>query len=332
MSAVKKTVWVFALAILLLCFVVFYMVMQSRDLSLQPVIQNNNSEPVYLVSYADSADIFFQNRNAMNQSAINKGFDFIFNYRKELLDPNFIAYYADVFANQRGAGYWLWKPWIIMDTLQQIPENAILVYGDSNTLFKRPINDLIDVARKHDIILLQHPNLSRDQEAQLTTLEKLNCNSTECRKGPNVVACFMVLRNTAITRQFIYEWLENCKNREVFLRDDRESPELKEHLYDQPILGILAYHHRDKVKLLEYTFIRDNYIATAYRKPGLYEFYTQDAEIYKYSMLGRLEYKLSNTAPLVKLREYAYTKFKGFPWRATFFKKQDLEGKLVSPS
>lgn len=328
----KKVSFVLVLMLLLLMMIVFYVSMQSRDLSLQPVTKATSNAPVYLVSYADSADIFFQNRNAMNQSAINKGFDFIFNYRKEFLAPSFVAEYADVFANKRGAGYWIWKPWIILHTLEQIPENSILVYGDSNTLFKRPIVDLISVAQKHDIILLQHPNLSRDQEAQLTTLEKLNCNTTECRKGPNVVACFMVLRNTPTTRQFIAEWLENCKNREVFLRDDRESPELKEHLYDQPILGIMAYHHRDKVKLLEYTFIRDNYISTAYRKPGLYEFYTQDAEIYKYSLLGRLEYKLSNTAPLVKLREYAYTNFKGFPWRSRFFRQQDLEDKLLSPN
>lgn len=305
------------------------MIIQSRDLSLQQVTKATSSTPVYLVSYADSADIFFQNRNAMHQSAINKGFDFIFNYRRDLLDPDFVTEYEDVFANKRGAGYWIWKPWIILNTLEQIPENAILVYGDSNTLFKRPIDDLIAVAQKHDIILLQHPNLSREQEAQLTTLEKLNCNTNECRKGRNVVACFMVLRNTATTRQFIAEWLANCKNREIFLRDDRESPELKEHLYDQPILGIMAYHYRDIVKLLEYTFIRDHYISTAYRKPGLYEFYTQDAEIYKYSLLGRLEYKLSNTAPLVKLREYTYTRFKGFPWRTTFFKQQDLEEKLL---
>lgn len=332
MNIGKKSILVLATLLVLLIVIGYYLVMQSRDISLQPIVQASTTTPVYLISYADSADIFFQNRNAMHQSAINKGFDFIFNYRKELLDPEFVAEYADVFANQRGAGLWLWKPWIILHTLKQIPENAILVYGDSNTIFRRPIDDLVAAAHKHEIILLQHPTLSREQEAQLTTLENLDCNSEECRKGANVVACFMVLRNTQYTRDFIARWLDNCKNRGLFIRDDRESPMLVDHLNDQPILGIMAYHSRDRVKLLEYTFIRDHYISTVYRKPELHEYYTQDAEIYRYSLLGRLEYKLSNTLPMIKLREYVYKNLQGFPWRSAFYKHQDLEAKLLDPS
>ena len=213
-----------------------------------------------------------------------------------------------------------------------MPENAILIYGDSNTIFKRPVSDLVALADKHPIILLEHPNLTREQEIQLTTLEKLGCNDTECRNGQTVVACFMLLKNTATTRAFIKEWLANCENREIFLEDNRDSPKLLRHIFDQSVLGAMTYQHRDKIKLLKYTFIRDNYIATAYRKPGDTQFYTQDAEIFRYTVLGRLEYKISNTKPLVSLRRLLFTHVNNFPWRDTYYQNFDLESEIIDPT
>ena len=35
-----------------------------------------------------------------------------------------------ILANKRGYGYWLWKPYLIMKTLEQMNDNDILVYAD----------------------------------------------------------------------------------------------------------------------------------------------------------------------------------------------------------
>lgn len=84
-----------------------------NDLSMQKVdlsVQNSMKEPVYLVSYADGAEHIYRNQNATSHYAINKGIDFILNYKKKHIDQTFIEKHQEIFNEKAGAGLWLWKP------------------------------------------------------------------------------------------------------------------------------------------------------------------------------------------------------------------------------
>ena len=41
--------------------------------------------------------------------------------------------------HKRGGGYWVWKPWAILQAMNVASDNDIIVYSDSgNTLYKHP--------------------------------------------------------------------------------------------------------------------------------------------------------------------------------------------------
>jgi hypothetical protein len=56
----------------------------------------------------------------------------------------------------RGFGYWIWKPHIILKTLQEIPEDSILLYVDVgchlNPCGKKTFHEYIEEADKKDIL------------------------------------------------------------------------------------------------------------------------------------------------------------------------------------
>jgi hypothetical protein len=47
------------------------------------------------------------------------------------LDDEFKLNFKDILREQRGGGYWIWKPYIIKKHLDKINDNDILIYMDA---------------------------------------------------------------------------------------------------------------------------------------------------------------------------------------------------------
>src|SRR5208282_2331127 len=65
-------------------------------------------------------------------SALNKGVDFILNYRKSHIDKEFFEKNKHILSQKKGDGYWLWKPYFILKTLENAPENSTVIYSRIN--------------------------------------------------------------------------------------------------------------------------------------------------------------------------------------------------------
>ena len=66
-------------------------------------------------------------KNLANRSGI---FETIKSYSKKDIDQTFLKKYKDVIDQSRGGGFYLWKPWIILNTLNYIDENdEVLISG-----------------------------------------------------------------------------------------------------------------------------------------------------------------------------------------------------------
>ena len=101
-----KKLLVFFAAILLILVFVETKIILFNDFSTYPIDKKANLDfgregelerpGVYLLSYADGAEIFFMNQNALAASVINRGVDFIFNYRRSHLDQDFIKKHSDI--------------------------------------------------------------------------------------------------------------------------------------------------------------------------------------------------------------------------------------------
>ena len=87
----------------------------------------------YILLYDDTNyTIFLQNLI----SSICKYSDFkIVVFNKRDIEPEFIINNQKCLNKTRGGGYWLWKPYIINETLNKIKDGDLLFYLDAKYYF-----------------------------------------------------------------------------------------------------------------------------------------------------------------------------------------------------
>jgi hypothetical protein len=98
----------------------------------------------YLVNYSDKTHKNAQRENA-NSALSTGGFDEVFSFNFKDLGETFITENKNILSQSRGAGYWMWKPFVIKKALDLINENDILMYSDSGISFIRNIDEIISI-------------------------------------------------------------------------------------------------------------------------------------------------------------------------------------------
>lgn len=168
----------------------------------------------------------------------------------------------------RGAGLWLWKPYIIYDALNKTEEGAYLFYCDAGSIYWSDVHQLVRIMQRDNISIMpfEIPLIAKYWTKRETFIQ-MNCSEymhNQCQAG------FLLLRNDSISKSFIKEWLENCKDIKKlsghhYFPEIEEFPEFISHREDQSILDILVRKH----KLQTYREPSDHgYIKTWYKGCG----------------------------------------------------------------
>jgi len=78
-------------------------------------------------------------------------------FNKRILDnsPGFVNRNKNILQRKRGAGYWLWKPYIIYQELYLARDGDIIVYSDASVNFVANISYLTKLTAKQDIIVFK---------------------------------------------------------------------------------------------------------------------------------------------------------------------------------
>ena len=75
-------------------------------------------------------------------------------YGPEDLDDEFTLNFKDILREQRGCGYWIWKPYIIKKHLDKLQADDILIYLDAgysiNKYGKQRFNEYINMVNNND--------------------------------------------------------------------------------------------------------------------------------------------------------------------------------------
>ncbi|MEI8320731.1 MAG: hypothetical protein WCG05_01815 [Alphaproteobacteria bacterium] len=220
------------------------------DLSKAP-LQQEITEPLYLVSYADGHEVFHKNQKMLTYSALKKGVSYIFNYKRHLIDPVFVKSHQRIFDHKSGAGAWLWKPWVIMNTMKQAPENAYILYCDSGFMIKGNLSPLLELLKTHDVILAEY---NREifgflgNRIKLEALIKANCQTKPCQESRLIWAGFLLVKNTPTGRKFIQQWLDYCSDEDMILPDSKLGGR---HMYDQSLLSLTYAKNPQGVVLVD---------------------------------------------------------------------------------
>lgn len=174
------------------------------------------------------------------ESALQFGCDRSTVYNR--VDADFFNANRSILTHERGAGYWLWKPYIICRELQKLNDGDILVYSDASILFIDSIDLLLRELNQQ--IMLFSGKWNHKEWCKMDTLVAMGCDKISTDKQLN--AGFIILKKTDFSLTFCKKWLEWCQMPRLIDDSPSKQPNIdgfREHRHDQAILTNLAYLH-----------------------------------------------------------------------------------------
>ena len=203
------------------------------------------------ISFADKT--FYRSQQELIKSAKYFGItnNICYNHIWLRKKKDFYGHNKSILNQKRGAGYWLWKPFIILDALKKLNDNDVLIYTDSGSKFINPVDDLINLLNFRDILLFYNNGHENRNWTKRDCFYYMNCdeskywNSIQCEAGIN---CF---KNNNESEDFLSEWLNFCKDERIITDDENKCglsnfPEYVDHRYDQSILSNLIIKYNKK--------------------------------------------------------------------------------------
>jgi hypothetical protein len=173
-------------------------------------------------------------------------------FSKNNIDEYFKKQHGNILNETFGAGYWLWKPYIILTTLNQLKDNSILFYLDSKYYFIENFeNSYSEYLVNNDILVWKNkPNEEityLKNYCKMDVINKYEMNHVAFNK--NVECCWagaIVIKKTALSLKIISEWLEMCCDYNNITNVPSSIPnsnEFIEHRHDQSLLSIVLHKH-----------------------------------------------------------------------------------------
>jgi protein O-GlcNAc transferase len=222
--------------------------------AIQPVKFVSYMSKTIMVSYAGAFDpqldaSLRRAQSILAESAPVGGIDQVVGWdRQQLEATQFYLENRAILDQPRGGGYWLWKPYIILEALKSAKEDDIVVYWDVGKFkpnqFTRDIVPLVRWCRDHNGLLPGVPILPQGTWTKRDCFHFMGCDSAEYWNAKQIQATFSFWSGKAAI-EFVSEWLRWCKDARCLTDDPNQCglPNLqgfKEHRHDQSILTNLC--------------------------------------------------------------------------------------------
>jgi hypothetical protein len=227
----------------------------------------------YFLVYEDKNPLYIKKRDTLLDS-VKKFSNFeIISFKKSEIDKDFLEKNKHIFQIPVGEGAWLWKPYIINETLNKLNDGDLLFYMDANYYFVEEFEHLYsDVIRERDILIWK--NKPNEKEYPLWhlchkhvlekygMLEKLFYND----EAKEPWAGSILIKKTPFIVSLIKEWLSMCQikedlwgNEESYKIQNREYSENYRcsHRHDQSLLGILLYKYKIEMEHMEKKYLQN---------------------------------------------------------------------------
>lgn len=193
----------------------------------------------YFLTYSDKYYAQSRDFGAWTAKHIG-GFDNIVIAGPEDLDDGFKKKNAAILSYKRGAGLWLWKPYIVLRTLEKLDNGDVLFYSDAGACFVRSARKIID-GMQQDIWCCDIPTVE-EQFTKSACFTALECEGALYRKSNQRIATFFAVRKSEGTMDFVTKWLEACENIDLISPEEcsENNPILLSHREDQSIFSLLT--------------------------------------------------------------------------------------------
>lgn len=178
--------------------------------------------------------------------AKKNGADRVIAYGPEDISDEFKKKNEQIWEQTRGGGYWIWKPYIINETLKKMTPDDYLIYTDAGAIFIKSVHHLIDVLEKENtdlmVFSLTHPEKKYTKRDAFILLD---CDEVKYVETPQILATYIVLKKTDTTVKIIQEYLRYVQDARIVTDIPNQMgkenyPEFVENRHDQSCLSLLC--------------------------------------------------------------------------------------------
>lgn len=164
--------------------------------------------------------------------------------------------YPEIAQYRRGVGFWFWKPYIILKTLEQLQEGDFVFYMDSGTDIIGDLNPLFDLCVKNNGVVFfenrsGNPNGERWLNGQWTKRDcfvLMNCDEEKYYNSFQVDGAYLLFQKNKETLAFLQEYFKLCTDRRIITDEPntlgQNLPIFMDHRHDQSVVSLLAYKYK----------------------------------------------------------------------------------------
>jgi hypothetical protein len=226
----------------------------NREDALAADFQNSASLSPPVVHVAFGTDNFSQALSRLRRSAKRFGIRDIRIYTPDHPAVRRAAEeHPAIMGSRRGGGYWMWKPYILLDTMDAVEQGAIIIYSDAAQRYIADPSPLLELCNGKEIVLF-HNNAGFLQR----TFTKRDCfvlmqaDAPEYWDALQLDASIQIYRAGAKARSFVVALRETMRDPRILC----DGPNIcglpnfegyRDHRHDQSILTILAIRHKIEI-------------------------------------------------------------------------------------
>ena len=293
-----------------------------------------------LINYVSPEPEFVHSRRMNTATGYAMGgFEKVIEYSLGDIDANFRRKNEHILKHKRGAGYWLWKPYIVRKTLEGMGERDFLFYCDACSLFVGPIDPFIELMRKkgQDVLPFTGGKHVAAQYTKRDAFILMDCDAARYADSYQLMGGFHLWRKTAFSMKFVNSWLSYAQDERIITDRPNQCgkenyPGFIENRHDQSILSLLC----KKNQLEEY----DNTASVifhqhAYKKGYTHFRQTEPSFIFHFRIAFRtcyyfcLRYPMKLRLNFLILREICLLRVKTFKVNSNVLKQ--LVARHLSP-
>jgi hypothetical protein len=165
---------------------------------------------------------------------------------KELRTTEFYRAYRHLLDQPRGAGYWLWKPYLILENLKQLGPEDVLIYLDSDVVVTDDLAPLAALCtQKRPVVLVADHGHRNFEMTRRDCFHYLGCDAERYHRAEQVWAGVQLYRNTPESLGFVESYLASCCDERVLVDGENRCgltnlDGFVDHRHDQSVLSLLA--------------------------------------------------------------------------------------------
>lgn len=177
------------------------------------------------------------------------------NYQSKDLEIHILNYCNKY---KKGFGYWLWKPYLILKALRDLPLGSTLMYVDGRTGLHKECKKIVWFdkfinSRTYDVAL--YKTIHKEYKwtsGDLFSLFHLSPYSSDSL-STQYSATFLCLKNNYKSQRFIEAWLKIILNKSNLCRDNLSNKSNHENFiqnrHDQSVLSLLTKNSKKSIDL-----------------------------------------------------------------------------------